>query len=238
MADSVSPEPSLSSPSNMPPALPPKDNDSGVYSLDAVAPVTGEDRVVEHLSRVTRAGSIHGALEIGELIFREVFQSDEQHLRSRGKKGSSLRKLASDPRLNISATTLCRCVAIYELSLRFPELRSFTHVGVGHVSVVLGFTPASQTKLLARAEAEHWSRGRLQAEAAKHERARQGGRPPQPAIVRELRSLESLMKDSSRHLKSASLQELSASDIAALQRSVERIRSRCDELQGVLSESN
>ncbi|MEN9580164.1 MAG: hypothetical protein RJA70_3173 [Pseudomonadota bacterium] len=63
----------------------------------------------------------------------------------------------------MSSSSLWRAVAIYELSLSFPELTGYTHVGVGHLSVILGMPPTHRIELLRAAEYHRWTRRKLQA---------------------------------------------------------------------------
>ncbi len=130
--------------------------------------------------------SLQAALEAGEIIFRYLFRSDVRLLKARGKKCSSFRKLASHPELAMSSSSLWRAVAIYELALRFPELCDYVHVGVGHVSVVLGLPSADQFRLLRSTEAERWTRRKLQKVVAELRLAahEDGALPPNRIVER------------------------------------------------------
>ena len=177
---------------------------SGVYPVAqglSVPPVNAEPDpetaiVVSALRGVTGSHSLAAALEAGEIIFRHVFRGDESLLRARGKKCSSFRKLAAHPDLAMSTSSLWRAVAIYELSLRFPELPHYAHVGVGHISVVLGLPTAEQFRLLRVAESQRWTRRKLQKVATELRLAQRApGSLPCSRVLESLAGLELLVGD-------------------------------------------
>jgi hypothetical protein len=160
------------------------------------------DTATEELSGVVPAlkqvqgQSLQAALEAGEIIFRFVFKGDEQLLRARGRKCSSFRKLSSHPELRMSSSSLWRAVAIYELSLRFPELAEYVHTGVGHISVVLGLPAADQFRLLRQTETERWTRRKLQKIVTQLRIDQRGlGELPKGKLVERLAGLSMLAQD-------------------------------------------
>ena len=60
-------------------------------------------------------------LQLGELIFREVYGSQGRMLHKGGSQ-ASLRRLAAHPDVPCKVTTLWRAVSVYEMSLRLPQL--------------------------------------------------------------------------------------------------------------------
>ena len=155
---------------------------TGCSGYDAPPPqlakVDEVDQIVNRLATLPRASSLQTNLEVGALIFNYVFAGDRDRIRSRQRKPSSFRSLASDPRMPFSSTSLWRAVAAYELSLRMPELNDFRHVGIGHVSVVLGLPLEVQRALLRAAECSGWSRKMLRQQIG-GARAQRGVSPPE-----------------------------------------------------------
>lgn len=170
-------------------------NDSGVFPVAVDTTVEDATAVVAALKQV-QGHSLQAALEAGEIIFRFVFNSDEQLLRARGRKCSSFRKLSAHQDLRMSSSSLWRAVAIYELSLRFPEIADYVHTGVGHISVVLGLPPADQFALLRTTETERWTRRKLQKVVTQMRiDRREAGQLPQGKLVDRLSGLAVLAND-------------------------------------------
>ncbi|HEX2731394.1 MAG TPA: hypothetical protein VHM70_07315 [Polyangiaceae bacterium] len=178
--------------------------------------------------------SLHWALEVGEAVFRRVFNGDERLLRARGKKNSSFRRLAADPDLGMSPSSLWRAVAIYELSRRFPELVQYTHTGVGHISVVLGLPEPDQYSLLRAGEAQRWTRRRLQREAAELRlRRRQGAPVPRSRFLDRLAGLELLACDTFRD----EVSRMRVDELEEAMGALTRVRQRLAEVEGRLRQS-
>ncbi len=157
--------------------------------------------------RLTAGRSLQAALEAGEFIFHRVFNGDRRLLYERGRKCHSLRRLAARPGLGMSVSSLWRAVAVYELSLRFPELVQYEHVGVGHISVVLGLPNADVFRLLRMAEGERWTKRKLQQIAADLRRQyRQSNGPPTSTVVDCLAGVELLGRDAERCLDAGALE--------------------------------
>jgi hypothetical protein len=204
---------------------------SGLFEVPAGAGEDESSAVVAALRRVT-GHSLQAALEAGELIFEHVFQRDETLLRARGKKCSSFRKLAAHPELGMSSSSLWRAVAIYELSLRFPELCDYVHTGVGHISVVLGLPPADQFTLLRHTEAQRWTRRKLQKVVTDMRLAQRGaGMLPRSKVVERLAGLEMLTHDLTLDRQ---LGHLSSPEARHALQLLERIRQRFSEVEGRL----
>jgi hypothetical protein len=175
--------------------------------------------------RQVQGQSLQAALEAGEIIFRFVFKGDEQLLRARGRKCSSFRKLSAHPDLHMSSSSLWRAVAIYELSLRFPEIVEYVHTGVGHISVVLGLPPADQFALLRRTESERWTRRKLQKVVTQLHIDRRGtGELPQSKLIERLVGLSMLAKDVSTDQKLDYLSDVEARQALEL---LGHIREQC-----------
>jgi hypothetical protein len=173
----------------------PSEVPSGVFTVMSEPDTEDLASVVSALRQV-HGHSLQAALEAGEIIFRFVFRGDEQRLRARGRKCSSFRKLSAHPELKMSSSSLWRAVAIYELSLRFPEIVEYVHTGVGHVSVVLGLPAADQFRLLRQTETGRWTRRRLQRLVTQLRiEQREAGEMPQSRLVERLAGLSMLAND-------------------------------------------
>lgn len=187
------------------------------------------------LGNSTAGRSLHAALEAGEYIFRKVFGGDREQLYERGRKCQSLRRLAEVPGLSMSASSLWRAVAVYELSLRFPELVNYEHVGVGHISVVLGLPAPHIFDLLRQAEAEHWTKRKLQKIVNElRSQARVTVSTPSAHVVDCLKGVELLSRDADR---SAPFEALSAEETQDALGSIDRIRAALARLAERLEES-
>lgn len=209
---------------------------SGVYYLHPEStPVPSDAAAVARV--VESAGGLHSlqwALEVGEMVFQRVFNGDERLLRARGKKNSSFRRLAADPELGMSPSSLWRAVAIYELSRRFPELTQYVHTGVGHISVVLGLPEPDQYSLLRAAESQRWTRRRLQREAAQLRlQRRQGGPVPRSRFLDRLAGLELLACDTFRD----EVSRMRNDELEEAMGALSRVRQRLAEVEGRLRQS-
>lgn len=80
----------------------------------------------------------------------------------KGKKSPSIRQLAERLHSVIAPSSMWRAITIYQLSLKHPEMLEYTHLGVGHISVVLRFRGRLRLALMRKAEQQRWSRRRLQ----------------------------------------------------------------------------
>jgi hypothetical protein len=209
---------------------------SGVLFLEPPAPADSDEEiqeVVRILRTVTGAHSLQAALEVGDIVFRHVFRGDERLLRVRGRKCSSFRKLAADPSLGMSPSSLWRAVAIFELGRRFPEIAQYVHTGVGHISVVLGLPPAEQFRLLRQTEAERWTRRKLQKITTEIRVQQRGvGALPNSKLIERLEGLDMLMQDAGTSKPSAVVDELEMRTALSL---IDRIRSRVAEVEGRLT---
>jgi hypothetical protein len=163
------------------------------------------DRVVAELNTICKTAALDFALTVGRSVIDGCYGGDLQGWRTRGVKSASFRKLARHPNLPMSAASLYRCVAIYELSHRLAIAR-WAHISCSHLRVVLPCCPLEQERLLQAAETNRWTVRRLHEEAAQVrggarlvETVRHGGRKPRSRLKVTLRSLEKCI-DSSHNL--------------------------------------
>ena len=188
-------------------ARPRKPGESDIVELGAAEPgVTTDDDaspeeveiVVAHIKRLTRTASLEFALRVGAVIIHHFYDGDTQAWRSRGPKTSSFRRLAQHPELPLSAGSLYRCVALFELCERLNVPSRWEHLGASHVRLVLGLPAATQEKLLSVANAKRWSVKVLQEEVSKEKRSSrmtQGGRRAELPIVRSLKAVRKCLDE-------------------------------------------
>jgi hypothetical protein len=124
-------------------------------------------------------GSLDAALTLGGAVLDRYFGGDLEAWR--GRAGSvTLRGLASEPGVSLSASTLYRYVAIAALCRKL-DRSHFDHLGVSHLRQVLRLPVEEQVELLQRAEAERWTVRKLtrqvELRAAHLDLPRRGRRP-------------------------------------------------------------
>lgn len=155
------------------------------------------DLVVKKLYQITRETTLDYAIRVGSLIIHYFYAGDMKTWRWRGPKTTSFRVLASHPDLPMSASTLYRCVAIYELCERLGVVNKWNRVTVSHLRLVLRLSEPDQQRLLAAANSERWSVQRLQEET---EAVLRGSHPRERAdavkLTRYTRSLERIIRTS------------------------------------------
>jgi hypothetical protein len=109
--------------------------------------------------RVSLRASLLRAADTGRALYESLPDNVRATLHLRERKTVSLRKLAAS--LGIPRSTLWRALAIYQLCDRYPEVREYHHVGVCHLSLVLGLDRDQQIFWLRRVERSRLSRGQL-----------------------------------------------------------------------------
>jgi hypothetical protein len=149
------------------------------------------DIVVAQIKRIARTAGLEFALRVGAVIVHHFYDGDVDSWRSRGPKVASFRRLASHPALPLSAGSLYRCVAIFELCERLNAPARWGHLGASHLRLVLGLSPAAQERILALANSKRWSVKKLQQELSRENPSRLtcGGRRAEPEIAKSLRSV-------------------------------------------------
>jgi len=158
---------------------------------------------VSKLCQITRESMLDYSIRVGSLVIHYFYGGDIKAWRSRGPKTQSFRRLARHPQLPMSASSLYRCVAIFELCDRLNVVSRWSRITVSHLRVVLPFDEKEQCRLMSAANAERWSVQRLEQEARKvaTNEARRG-RSATPELVRFGRSIEKLHRSSSLVLDS------------------------------------
>jgi hypothetical protein len=161
------------------------------HETDLDARVLNAAREIGNLSR---KATLEFALEVGRIVFSELYGGDLSEWRRRGRKASSLRALARHPSLCISPATLYRSLALFELHMRLNPAswsQIAKHVGVSHLRVLLSAPQETQNDLLEKIVNGGWSVARLEREVTElSERDRhRGGRPRSPEYIKSIRRI-------------------------------------------------
>lgn len=187
------------------------------------------EEVVQQLNGICRNSQLEFALRVGSVIIHHFYDGDMDAWRSRGPKLNSFRRLAAHPDLALSAGTLCRCVAIFEMCDRLRAASRWRRLGASHLRIVIGLPPDKQESLLNSANEERWTVQMLQAKAQglRADRAR-GGRRAQSALGKQLRMLDRCL-----HGWDLVLDSVSSHELEELERSMqllERMKTSVEEL--------
>lgn len=197
------------------------------------------DHVVEELNRVQRETPFERALAIGALIVDRFYAGDLAVWRARAGKDLSFRRLVARAGrgLNLTAVSLYRAVALYELTQRL-GISTWQHLSVSHVRSVLGLPDDLQRQLLAVAERARWTTKRLELETGALRRTLQGrrGRPPLPGFVKTIHRLGALIveRDALR-VDGSEMACLGAFELERLARMLDRIQAALTDLQRQLA---
>ncbi len=183
------------------------------------------ERVAARLKAIGNGETLNQVLQIGETIFRELYQGRRTRPRQ-GQSTASLRQLAAHPDVGVKLTTLWRALSVYEMSLRFPQLFERTELGVSHFRAVAGLALEEQRALLQRAAEERWTKRRLELEVARRPRDRRRGRRPLPKPLKWARELERLLETAPERCDA--LDPYAAEELC---RVLTRVASRCAELE-------
>jgi hypothetical protein len=130
------------------------------------------DALVVQLNELQRTATLEHSLRVGRLIVSEVYGGELRHWRADGEH-VSFRQLAARTQvdLKMSATSLFRAVALYDLCSRLP-MELWRDFGAGHLRAVLGLSENQQVRLLSAAKVNDWTAREL------YQRARQAPEPP------------------------------------------------------------
>lgn len=185
------------------------------------------DRIAEQIRPLAQGSSLSQVLQLGELIFREVYES-RPALLHKGARQASLRRLAAHPDVPCQVTTLWRAVSVYEMSLRLPQVFDLKDIGVSHLRAVIGLPGHVQEHLLITAAQERWPKRRLEREATLHRQGKRRGRQPLPKLLRWARELERLVERS----KSLGPEDFTLRSAAALEarNALARCCQRCEQI--------
>jgi hypothetical protein len=193
------------------------------------------DQVVHELNVIQRTATFDVTLKIGKLIVDRFYGGDLSIWRARARKETSFRKLAARATkdLNVTATTLYRAVALYELTQRL-GISTWQHLSLSHVRTVLGLPDEQQRRLLSTADDARWTTKRLENEAGKVRRSHargNRGRRPLPEFVKVINRLAAVFEDREINVGADETQRLSDLDRERLLRTLEIVRVRVVVLQ-------
>lgn len=130
---------------------------------------------------------------VGRLIVNEIYGG--QRSLERGKKNLSLRSIAETILPRMSASTLMRCVQVFETAQHLPiAIINYTNITAGHLFRVHGLKPRDQVRLITRANREKWSVARMSEEVKplklkKYSGKNAPGRPSKPVFMKVLDNL-------------------------------------------------
>jgi len=149
---------------------------------------------VTKLTQISREAHLDHAIRVGSLVIHDFYGGDLQLWRSKGPKTASFRRLAMHPELPMSASVICRCVAIFDVCQRLDVVSRWRCITLSHLRLVLRLNSSAQQQLLSTANAHRWTVNQLEAEARKHHQHRSGGRRPRPELVRKTELIGRLMR--------------------------------------------
>lgn len=204
------------------------------------APVADEvvDEVVAQINEATRLAALEMALKVGRIVMDHFYQGDTDLWRNRGTKDASFRKLADRADLQMSASGLHRCVAVYDLSCRV-GVSTLKHLDVSHIYAVLGLETDVQRRLLEQAGEHGWSVQQVldEARAVRREAKGNRGRPPLPAFVKTITRMRRLLDPEAGAFEDLDqVDAITAEDASALYDTVSRMRERCEAMEARLRE--
>lgn len=157
--------------------------------------------LVDRLIEFDRRNRLDFALQVGELVVRELFEGDSCALHRPGPKPRALARLALHPRLPFSPSTLSKAVGLFELLERLPDLKAIRHrFEPGHLYAVLAAPRETQKSLLSECLQQAWSVARLRAEVARVRKGEEGmkrGRRPLPPGLQALGTVARVLRTES-----------------------------------------
>ncbi len=171
-------------------------------SAVALEQTLSEDAIrqaVNDLNAICRSATLSFTLAVGEFVFKRFYAGDAERWRCRDpNKHDSLRRLARHPDLAMSAGTLYRSVAMYELAHRI-RISEYRRISTTHLRLVLPLLPPQQERLLRDTEAGGWSVRRLEEEVAAlvrrdpAQRTQRGGRKRHCRLQQAVRATQQCM---------------------------------------------
>jgi hypothetical protein len=196
------------------------------------------ERATARINNLVGYTSLQLALAIGQAVIDELYGGDLDCWRRRGTKEHSLRRLAMDPSLSISASALFRALGLYELKVRIPDHPMWDELSACHIRAVLGLPAPEQDRLLGLAAEQQWTTSAIEQAAAlsrnSHKSSR-GGRPRKPRFARSIEYAEKVLSDEDEAFGDIeALDEMSPERRAELGRRLHLVRQRCDELAFLL----
>jgi hypothetical protein len=146
------------------------------------------EEVVRLLNGMCKAATLAFTISVGSLIINKLYAGSCRAWHHRGPKTLSFRRLARHPDLPMSAGSLYRCVAIYEMCQRL-ALENYKHVSTSHLRLILPLKDDDQARLVNDIELHRWPVQRLREHLEslslpRSPRSRGGGRKPRSNLRR------------------------------------------------------
>ncbi len=104
------------------------------------------DHVVERMGNIPSGAPLAYALDLGELVTAELLNGQVEGWRTSGPLCAALRRLAIDPRLPVSESSLYRAVHVHEVRVRRGHVD--VRLSLGHLRAVSGLPGPLQDRLL------------------------------------------------------------------------------------------
>lgn len=208
-----------------------------VVGADQAALAIPDQVYDEVIEGIRAAWAKHGfalVQDVGRIVVEKFYGGDVGVMRDRGQKDASLRKLAEHPELPMSAATLYRTVATYEVVNRLGGVATWKHLEPSHVRAVLPLPEKDQRRLLERADERAWTVRQLEEEARKaRAKAKKGnvGRPALPRFVKSIHALERFVEDEEAFADLSDEVELDGEEAKRLYQVVTGLKLKCAELQ-------
>src|ERR1044071_1846881 len=150
--------------------------------------------LVTKIAQISREAHLDHAIRVGSLVIHYFYGGDLQLWRSMGPKTASFGRLAMHPELPMSASVICRCVAIFDMCQRLDVVSRWRRITLSHLRLVIRLDSSAQQQLLSAANAQRWTVHQLEAEARKHCQHRAGGRRPRPELARKTELIGRLLR--------------------------------------------
>ncbi|PRQ08668.1 hypothetical protein [Enhygromyxa salina] len=196
------------------------------------------ERATARINNLVGCTTLQLALAVGQAVVEELYGGDLDSWRRRGTKEHSLRRLAMDPSLTISASALFRALGIYELKVRVPDHPMWDELSACHIRAVLGLPAPEQDRLLELAAEQQWTTSAIEQAAAMSRnryKSSRGGRPRKPRFARSIEHAEKVLLDEDEAFGDLdALDDMTPERRADLGRRLHLVRQRCDELASLL----
>jgi hypothetical protein len=199
-------------------------------------------RATIRINEMVGGTALQLALAIGRVVIEELYGGDLGAWRERGPKEHTLRQLVLHPSLEISASSLYRAIAMYELKVRIGNHRMWDVLTTCHIRTVLGLPEQEQRRLLELAVREELTTLALEGaagEVRRQSKASRGGRPRKPRFARSIEHAEKALADESTVFGDLdALESMTPSERDELERRLSFVHQRCDELAVLIRESH
>jgi hypothetical protein len=189
--------------------------------------------VVRELNSFHSKASLDTALGMGRIVVDRIYHGDLRSWRLHKAKEVSFRRLAAhcETDLRVSASTLYRAVALYELAQRF-GVKCLAGLNMARIRTVLGLPKDRQAELLAAAGEKQWSAERMEREASRirDTLGKRQGRPASPPLIKLLRHLLSAWKALEEQLNEGAEPDLSLDETQSFYVALDDVRIRVEKI--------